>query len=185
MIVSSSQIHLLLLHVVLVAHLLWHIHKTSATWSLNLARMWKAQVVRAVCGCIKHTLRRTWVLMMHRMRGPTMMILTARIVSLGRCWLILSTVLATEVDIACMILVLVKLCVNFVAFDVVIIVVRVSNTIYFSVESLIKFIFRILNPLSIELLSEFKIYTPSDNCVTSRLMHFSNPVNTKFHSNST
>lgn len=82
-----------------------------------------------------------------------MMMLTARVEILSRRWLILSTVLATEVDIASMILVLVKLCVNFVAFDVVIIVVRVSNTIYFSVESLIKFILRILNPLSIELLS--------------------------------
>ena len=106
------------------------------------------------------------------------MMISTRVESLSRCWLILSTVFATEVDIAGMILVLVKLCVNFVALDVVIIVVRVSNTIYFSVESLIKFIFGILNPLSIELLSEFKIYTPSDNCVTSRLMHFSNPVNT-------
>jgi hypothetical protein len=45
MIVSSSQIHLLLLNVVLVAHLLWDTHETSATWSLNLARMWKAEVV--------------------------------------------------------------------------------------------------------------------------------------------
>lgn len=107
-----------------------------------------------------------------------MMMISTRVESLSRCWLILSTVFATEVDIAGMILVLVKLCVNFVALDVVIIVVRVSNTIYFSVESLIKFIFGILNPLSIELLSEFKIYTPSDNCVTSRLMHFSYPVNT-------
>ena len=113
-----------------------------------------------------------------------MMMSSTRVERLSRCWKSLSTIFETEIHVASMILVLVKLCVNFVALDVVIIIVRVSNTIYFSVESLIKFIFGILNPLSIELLSEFKIYTPSDNCVTSRLMHFSNPVNTKFHSDS-
>lgn len=152
---SVCQVHLLrlLVHCSLVlVHLLGKLEIAGACWSLDWC-MRSREVQDGTCiwgGWCKHTMGRACIL---------------NVSVSGRCWLcglkgtsgcvglILSAVPETKINVTRLVSKLGKLCIDLVALNVVIVIIWITDPIYFFVKSFIKLAFRLLNPLSIKLVS--------------------------------